>query len=76
VAIPTLRNRGRWRIGMTKGRGKIRISDDAIEAFLKSCEVASEDITPAPQRDRRPKPTRRTLSGCSDGKPVRTDWLN
>lgn len=44
------------RVGLRKGSGRIEISDEAIAAFLKSCEVsaiepaASSSVSPASRR--------------------------
>lgn len=59
------------RLGLVKGRGKIEVSDAAIEAFLKDCEVEGPAPAAPPKARRKPTPT---FSGRGDGKPLKFDW--
>lgn len=58
------------RLGAKAGRGRIRISDEAIEAFLRSCEVAVSPPCPAPQRRARARAAR-DVSTRPDGQPFK-----
>lgn len=62
------------RIGARGGR--IRISDAAIEAYLKSCEVGPANCPAAKaEATRRPLPSKVVKGrGRPDGKPVRSLW--